>query len=188
MNSEEAINKLVEGNKRYVTGKLAEKDVGSAREANKAGQQPFVTVLSCSDSRVCPEFIFDANVGEVFVIRNAGNVVEEVALGSIEYGVEHLHTPLLVVMGHEKCGAVTAACQGGECPKNIQAIMDKIKCCAQKNNGEVEKTVDANTKCMVENIRANSEIVTNLEKEGKLKIIRMKYYFEDGKAEILDER
>ncbi len=185
MNAEEALNRLKEGNSRFMSGKLGEKDVGSAREATKDGQHPFVTVLTCADSRVCPELVFDGNVGEIFVIRNAGNVIEEVVLGSIEYGVEHLHTPLLVVLGHEKCGAVTAACQGGQCPPNIQAIMDKIKSSSEKCGGDVEKTVDANVKCMLDGIRSRSEIVANLEKEGKLKIVGMKYYFEDGRTEVL---
>jgi len=185
MNSEEAMNRLKEGNARFVTGKLAEKDVGSAREATKGGQTPFVTILTCSDSRVPPELIFDSNIGELFVIRNAGNVVEEVVLGTIEYGVEHLHTPLLVVMGHEKCGAVTAACQGGECPPNIQAIMDKIKPSKEKCGGDVEKTVDDNMNCVIESIRSKSEIVSNLEKEGKLKIVGMKYFFEDGSVKAM---
>ncbi|MBU0591485.1 carbonic anhydrase [Candidatus Micrarchaeota archaeon] len=186
MNAEEALNKLLEGNKRFMSGKLAEKDVGSAREATKNGQHPFATILACSDSRVCPEFIFDVNLGEIFLVMNAGNVVEDVVLGTVEYGVEHLHTPLLIVMGHEKCGAVTAACQGGECPPKIAVIMGKIKSSSEKCSCDVEKTVNEHVKCMIENIRSNSETVNKLEKEGKLKIIGMKYYFEDGRVEITE--
>ena len=107
-------------------------------------------------------------------------------LGNIEYGVEHLHTPILLVLGHEKCGAVTAACQGGECPPNIAVIMKKIKCCAKKHNNDVEKTVNEHVRCMIEKIRENSEIVTKLEKEGKLKIVGMKYHFEDGRVEKVE--
>ncbi|MFH1393666.1 MAG: carbonic anhydrase [Candidatus Micrarchaeota archaeon] len=183
MNAEEAMNKLNERNRRYMSGKLAEKDVGSARESTKNVQKPFVTILTCSDSRVVPELIFDANVGEIFVIRNAGNVVDEVVLGSIEYGTEHLHTPLLVVMGHEKCGAVTAACQGGQCPPNIQSIMDKIESSKEKCGCDVESTVDENVKCMIETIRQKSEIVSGLEADGKLRIVGMRYFFEDGRVE-----
>jgi carbonic anhydrase len=121
------LEKLMEGNKRYVNGNPLEKDLKARREKTLESQKPFCTIVSCSDSRVVPEFIFDANIGEVFVIRTAGNIVDTITLGSIEYGVEHLGTPLLVVLGHEKCGAVTAACKGGECPPNIQAIVDKMK-------------------------------------------------------------
>ncbi len=183
MNAEKALNRLLEGNKRYVSGKLAEKDVGSAREATKAGQKPFVTILTCADSRVVPEFIFDANIGELFVIRNAGNVVDAIVLGTIEYGVEHLGTPLLVVMGHEKCGAVTAACSGENCPPNIAAIMSRIKP-AKAKGGEVEQVITHNIDNVVEDIRNGSEIIRHLEKQGKLKIARAKYFFEDGRAEI----
>ena len=177
------LNKLLEGNKRYVSGKLAEKDVGSAREATKGAQKPFVTILTCSDSRVVPEFIFDANVGELFVIRNAGNVVDDIVLGTIEYGAEHLGTPLFVVLGHEKCGAVTAACSGGDCPPNIAAIVSRIKP-AKAKGGDVEEVVLHNMRNVAEEIRSGSEIVRHLEKEGRLKIVEMKYFFEDGRVEI----
>ncbi len=177
------IDKLKEGNKRYMSGKLGEKDVGSAREATKGGQKPYATILTCSDSRVAPEFIFDSNVGELFVIRNAGNVVDDIVLGTIEYGVEHLGTPVLMVMGHEKCGAVTAACSGGVCPPNIAAIMSKIKPSARKES-DVEKVIIDNASNAIEDIRDRSEIVRHLEKEGKLKIVEAKYYFEDGRVEI----
>lgn len=177
------LNRLLEGNKRYMSGKLAEKDVGSAREASKNKQTPFATILTCSDSRVVPEFIFDANVGELFVIRNAGNIIDDIVLGTIEYGTEHLGTPLLVVLGHEKCGAVTAACSGGECPPNIAAIMSKIKPAKAKGGG-VEEVIDNNMKNVVDEIRDGSEITRHLEKEGRLKIVEIKYFFEDGRVEV----
>ncbi len=185
MDAESAMNRLLEGNKRYMGGKLAEKDVGSAREGSKDGQKPFVTVLTCSDSRVVPEFIFDANVGEVFVIRNAGNCVDTLVLGSVEYGVEHLHTPLLVILGHEKCGAITAACSGGTCPPNIAAIMEKLRPAVERKGKEgVEETVVCNMDVVSDEIRRRSDIVRQLEKEGKLKIMEMKYFFEDGRVEV----
>lgn len=183
MNPDEAMKRLADGNARFMSGRLSEKDVGSAREASKEGQHPFVTILTCSDSRVCPELIFDANIGELFVIRNAGNVVDKITLGSIEYGTEHLHTPLLVVLGHERCGAVTAACQGGKCSPNIRSIMGKIKASARRCGGDIEMTCNENMKCVLEGIRAKSGIVRHLESEGKLKIAGMKYYFSDGRVE-----
>jgi carbonic anhydrase len=185
MDAESAINKLLEGNKRYMSGKLAEKDVGSAREANKDGQHPFATVIACSDSRVVPEFIFDVNVGDIFVIMNAGHCVDTLALGSIEYGIAHLQTPLLIILGHEKCGAVTAACQGGPCPPNIAAILEKIRPAVEKGGvDKIEESIIFNMNVASEEIRRRSEIVRDLEKEGKLKIIEMKYYIEDGRVEI----
>jgi len=184
MDAQQALDRLMEGNRRYVSGKLPEKDVGSAREASKDGQKPFVTVLTCSDSRVVPEFIFDANVGEIFVIRNAGNCVDTLTLGSIEYGVEHLSTPILLVLGHEKCGAVTAACQGGVCPPNIAAVLEKIRPAVEKGGKEkVEDTIVCNMDLVSEEIRRRSEIVRHLEKEGRLKVVEAKYFF-DGHVEI----
>jgi len=176
----------MEGNKRYVEGSLAPKDVKAKREQTLDGQKPFVTIVSCSDSRVVPEYIFDENLGEIFVIRTAGNIVDTITLGSIEYGVEHLHTPLLVVLGHEKCGAVTAACAGGECPPNIAAIVEKIKPAVDAGGKEVEASVKENVIKVISEIRQKSEIVRHLESEGKLKIAGMKYYFSDGRVEKVE--
>jgi len=180
------LERLMQGNKRYIDGKLAAKDVKAARLKTQDHQTPFVTVVTCSDSRVVPEFIFDTNLGELFVIRTAGNVVDTITLGSIEYGVEHLHTPLLVVLGHEKCGAVTAACKGGVCPPNIQAIVDKMQMPVHLGEGDVEKAIVHNAKAVAQEIRNRSEIVRHLEKEGKLKIVPMKYFFSNGKAEKVE--
>ncbi|MFH1520603.1 MAG: carbonic anhydrase [Candidatus Micrarchaeota archaeon] len=186
MNEKEILERLIEGNKRFASGNTLPKDHMAAREATKDGQTPFVTVVSCSDSRVVPEYIFDLNIGEVFTIITAGNIVDTITLGSIEYGVYHLHTPLLIVLGHEKCGAITAACQGGVCPPNIQAIIDKLKLPVHVGEKDIEKTICINTKVVIEEIRERSDIVKQLEKEGKLKLVAMKYYFEDGRVELID--
>ena len=104
---EESFSKLMNGNKRFVTASLAQKDVGEARRKELAGgQHPFAIVVTCSDSRVAPEILFDEGLGDIFVVRVAGNVLDPISLGSIEYAAEHLHAPLLVLMGHEQCGAV----------------------------------------------------------------------------------
>lgn len=104
----EQLAKLQDGNRRYLAQPSA-KDFAKARAETLEGQKPYAIVLTCSDSRVPPEHIFDAGIGEIFVVRTAGNVVDKIALGSIEYAAEHLHAPLLLVMGHERCGAVKAA-------------------------------------------------------------------------------
>ena len=123
----EALQKLIDGNKRFVTGQFALKDLGDARrEELVKGQKPFAVILTCSDSRVPPEHIFDQGLGDIFVVRNAGNVVDPVTLGSIEYAVEHLLAPLVVVLGHDYCGAVKAAVDGGEAPGSIGAIIAKL--------------------------------------------------------------
>ena len=119
---------LKAGNARFVSGMLNPKaDYAEDRERLSGGQNPFAVVLCCSDSRVSPEIVFDQGLGDLFVIRNAGNVVDEHVLGSIEYAVEHLGTPLVIVMGHSNCGAVTATCQGGELPGHIKSLAERIR-------------------------------------------------------------
>lgn len=139
-NSQQALDLLKEGNNRFISGTLTPKDdYATLREKLSTGQHPFAVVLCCSDSRVAPEIIFDQKLGDLFVIRNAGNIVDEEVLGSIEYAVEHLETPLVVVMGHAACGAVTATCHGGDLPGHILDLTKRIKpsinsgCCIDDN-------------------------------------------------------
>ena len=127
-NTQQAFTLLKAGNTRFVSGALTPKDDYSLlRENLSTGQHPFAVVLCCSDSRVVPEIIFDQKLGDLFVIRNAGNVIDKHVLGSIEYAVEHLGTSLVVVMGHSCCGAVTATRLGETLPDNIMAIARRIK-------------------------------------------------------------
>lgn len=127
--SEEAKQLLFDGNKRFIAGKPLNKDLSFTRRSEllEKGQHPFAVIVSCSDSRVPPEILFDQALGDLFVIRVAGNVVTPVELGSVEYAVEHLNTPLVVVLGHENCGAVTAAAEEGQTQGSISAILNKIK-------------------------------------------------------------
>ena len=140
IDSQQALDLLKAGNTRFVSGALTPKDdYAELREQLSTGQQPFAVVLCCSDSRVAPEIIFDQKLGDLFVIRNAGNVVDEDVLGSIEYAVEHLGTQLVVVLGHSSCGAVTATCQGGDLPGHIPYLTKRIQpaintsCCIDDN-------------------------------------------------------
>jgi len=129
VSAETARKRLADGNARFVAGRSARLRSYSARrtETTKAGQHPFATVLACSDSRVPPELLFDQGLGDVFVVRVAGNVVATDEAGSIEYGVDHLETPLLVVLGHTHCGAVTAVAQGAELHGSIPALVAPIR-------------------------------------------------------------
>jgi carbonic anhydrase len=120
-------------------------------------QNPFAVILTCSDSRVAPEIFFDQRLGDIFVIRNAGNVADTEGLGSIEYAIEHLKTKLVVVCGHSKCGAVTAAYKGGEFPPNIKRIVDLINPAVQKG-GDLEKVVHNNVESMVARVKADDMI------------------------------
>ena len=109
---EEGMKKLIEGNKRFIQGKSKPKEHSKRRiETLVDGQHPFASVLTCSDSRVSPEFLFDVGIGEVFVVRTAGNVASGVSIGTLEYSIEHLKTPLLIILGHTDCGAIKAACK-----------------------------------------------------------------------------
>jgi len=191
---DESLNKLLDGNKRFVSGGLATKDLGeNRRQELTKGQHPFATVISCSDSRVAPELIFDQGLGDIFIIRVAGNVVEPTTLGSIEYGVEHLHTPLLIILGHENCGAVTAALGAeGEPEGNIGAILKKIMPAVNAAKKEKKGPEDTLNIAIKENVRntyaavMKSEVIAELVHEGKLKIVGAEYYLGTGKVEIFE--
>jgi carbonic anhydrase len=178
---------LMAGNKRFVAGKLQIHDVSALRGKLAAGQQPHVIVLSCSDSRVAPEFVFDQMLGDLFVVRAAGNIAGPVGLGSIEYAVDHFHSPLLIVLGHQKCGAVNAACSGQKMPSpNLEAIVDKIEPAVTKAktyakaDDLVESAIKENVHQSAKDLLANSEIVRDAVKSGKLTVIEAEYELDSG--------
>lgn len=184
---------LIQGNMRYVSGKLAVKNLGGKRRADLVanGQKPFAVIVTCSDSRVPPEIIFDQGLGDLFVVRVAGNVVDPIALGSVEYGIEHLKAPLVVVMGHEKCGAVKATVDGGEAPGSIGAIVKKIKPSAikakksgAKGDALYEKTTDLNIKATMAEID-KSPIIEELAEKGEVTVIGAKYSLTSGKVTFI---
>jgi len=150
-------------------------------------------VLSCSDSRVAPEIIFDQGLGDIFIVRVAGNVLEPTTMGSVEYGVEHLHTPLLVILGHESCGAVKATLEAKGKPEgNIGAILKKIMPAvntAKKAKKDPEATLNIAVQENVKNTYRDvmkSRIVSELVHEGKLKVVAAEYYLGTGKFELID--
>ncbi|MEM4336115.1 MAG: carbonic anhydrase [Candidatus Anstonellales archaeon] len=185
MNAEEAIEKLKEGNRRFVSGQRAGYNFAERRKEVLGGQKPFVTIVTCSDSRVVPEFIFDANIGELFVVRTAGNILDDVSLGSVEYGTGHLKTPLLLILGHEKCGAVTATCSGGKAHGKIKDIVKKIKPACKKASGEVEKAIEINLDGVEAYILKKSKMIKHLVEEGELKIKKAKYLLGSGEVIFL---
>ncbi len=191
---EDALAKLMDGNKRFVTGSLAQKDIGEVRRKELAsGQKPFAIVVTCSDSRVAPEIIFDEGLGDIFVVRVAGNVLDPIALGSIEYAAEHLHAPLLVLMGHEKCGAVSAALDSkGEPEGNIGAIVKKIMPAVKKAKAEGGSKDDMLNNAIKENVvlsykavREKSPILRHLIDKGELKVVAGVYHLASGEVEQL---
>jgi carbonic anhydrase len=184
---------LMAGNKRFVAGKPRAHALIPLRRKLASGQSPHVIVLACSDSRVPPELVFDQSLGDLFVIRTAGNVADPVALGSIEYAVDHVHSTVLVVLGHQKCGAVIAACSGEKMPsRNLEAIVEKIHpAVAQaktyaKADELVEAAVKENVHHSAKDVLANSEILREAVKSGRLKVIEAEYQFDSGKVVRLD--
>jgi carbonic anhydrase len=192
--SDSSLNKIAEGNKRFVSGHLAERNCGDVRRKElTSGQKPFAIVVSCSDSRVPPETIFDQGLGDIFVVRVAGNVLDPVVLGSIEYAAEHLHTPLLILMGHEKCGAVTAAVEAkGEPEGNIGAIVKKILPAVKKakkqggtNDQIVANAIRENVFQSYEDMLKASPVLKHMIAKGELKVVEALYHLGSGEVEIM---
>ena len=182
--AEEALKLLEEGNIRFLSDKSELRNINSERRNElKNGQSPYAVIVSCSDSRVTPTTIFNAGLGEIFDIRIAGNIVDDYALGSIEYGVEHLHSPLIVVIGHESCGAVTATynsvVKGEKVSGNIEDIIEKIEPNINPD-GTVDDGIKANIESVVKEI-SEDDVIKKLINEGKVKVIGA-YYNLDGKV------
>lgn len=184
---------LKSGNRRFISGNVERRSLPSLRNSLVMGQQPRVIVLACADSRVAPEIIFDKSLGDLFVVRTAGNIADEIALGSIEYAIHHLQSKLLVVLGHEKCGGVAAAMSGEKMPtKNLQAIVDKIRpafrdIAARKHDAELARmAVAANVMQSAEDIVARSPIVRGKVESGALTIRTAVYALESG--EVIETR
>jgi carbonic anhydrase len=176
----------MEGNKRYVAGNLVvhPHQTREQRVELTSGQHPFAIMLSCSDSRVPPEIIFDQGLGDLFVIRVAGNVIDDVIVGSIEYAAEHLGVQLLMVLGHEHCGAVTAAVKGGEAHGHIHRIVEAIEPAvaqARHLQGDlVENAIKTHVALLVEHLKTSPPILANLVQEDKLTIVGAYYHLESG--------
>jgi carbonic anhydrase len=181
---------LKEGNKRFTSGKMTHPSQSKEhlKEVAKA-QHPVAVVVSCSDSRVPPEIVFDQGMGDLFVVRTAGEVVKDVELGSIEYAVEHLHVPLIVVLGHKRCGAVEAAVKGGAAPGNIASLVELVKPAveeARKQKGDVlDNAVRINVRMVSEKIK-NSEIIGHFMKEKRVKVVKGYYDLDDGIVTIME--
>ncbi|HUN88355.1 MAG TPA: carbonic anhydrase [Terriglobales bacterium] len=178
---------LAAGNQRYISGKTAAKDFPAQRKALVKTQHPAVAVLSCSDSRVPPELVFDEGLGDLFVVRSAGEIGDPVAIGSLEYAVEHLGSTVIVVMGHQSCGAVTAACAGGKSESaNLEAVLDPIvpscKKVGPKAPGAVDLAIRDHVHSVAEQIVDNSEVIKRAVEAGKLTIIEAYYSLETGEV------
>jgi carbonic anhydrase len=199
ISADEALKKLMDGNLRFIANQLTIKDSSGpgTRQALAAGQKPFAIILSCSDSRVPPEIIFDKGLGEIFVVRVAGNIPDPIILGSIEYAAEHFGCPLIMVLGHKRCGAVTAAVESQGHPRGnigavIEAIIPAVRQARKEAGGAgksdlVESAIDDNIKLVAKSLTRRSAVIRSLVDAGKVKIIGAKYDLDDGKVRLLEK-
>lgn len=183
---------LVEGNKRFVQNLKAQRNLQEQVAETSKGQYPFAVILSCIDSRVPAELVFDQGIGDIFSVRVAGNIVNEDILGSIEYACKVAGSKIVVVMGHTKCGAVTAACQSVELG-NITTLLNKIKPAVdtikadeeEMSADSIEEVAVQNVKLSIERIRKESSILLEMEKEGNIEIVGASYDVANGRVKFL---
>ncbi len=186
---DQAIEMLKEGNQRFLNKNEISRDLHAQVKATSGGQNPYAAVLSCIDSRVPVELAFDQGIGDIFSARVAGNIINEDILGSIEYACGVAGSKAILVLGHTKCGAVTAACQGVELG-NITALLSKVKPAikeVEERTGEieVEEVTKSNVQQSIVEIREKSTLLSDLEKEGKIKIVGAIYHVENGMVSFL---
>jgi carbonic anhydrase len=188
---EEALKMLIEGNWRFMNGiAMGPNRTPKRRRELVRGQRPFAAVLGCSDSRVVPEIIFDAGLGDIFVVRLAGNIPDEGALGSIEHAVEDLGTRLIVVLGHSRCGLVGAVVQNAHRPGHIDHILSAVRLGMENARGEPGEgyvnCILANTGEAVRKVEGLSEHVGKMVRSGELKVLGALYDIETGEVEFLE--
>src|SRR5216110_915495 len=216
----EAISRLKAGNARYTSGKeqppesSQERAFEATNSYENAGmiflgmtaaqaakrraeltksQHPFAIIVSCSDSRVPPEIVFDQGLGDLFVLRVAGNVINDQSLGSIEYAVDHLAVRLIVVLGHQRCGAVQAAkdtlAANGKAPGHIQSLVTAIEPAVQATvKDDLEATVKANVKNVVQALRSSRPVLKPKVDSGELKVVGAYYSLDTGSVALMDEK
>jgi carbonic anhydrase len=188
-----ALKQLMQGNARFVSGHLTHagpEQIAEARGILSQGQNPFAVIVGCSDSRVGPEIVFDQGLGDLFVVRTAGEVVDATALGSIEYAVEHLGSTLILVLGHEHCGAVAAAVAGAKQPGHIGTVLDAIEPAVKKSKGQpgdpVENAIRAQALDVARQLQEAKPILAKRVESGNLKIVAGRYDLGSGKIELLN--
>ena len=188
MSNQETLNRLKAGNERFVADKLEGKLKDAVRRSElTAGQQPHTIVLSCADSRVVPEHAFDAGLGELFVLRVAGNVANTSTIASIEYAVAHCGSKLIVVLGHQSCGAVTAAIGGGDNGHNLNHLLAHIApaIASAPDGASVNDVVKVNAEKTVLELSSRSKIIGDAVASGDVKIVPAYYNLDSGKVDFL---
>jgi carbonic anhydrase len=193
VNGKQVWQRLIAGNMRFVQGLFQGRNLLDLRRTLTQGQQPEAAVLCCSDSRVPAEIIFDQSLGDLFVVRTAGLVLEPTSIGSLEYAVAHLHVPLLVIKGHECCGAVTAAVahpendEGhiGTIVQQIAPSVTQARLSGKSGHDLVEEATDHHLKFLEETLRRQSRIIAEALDQGRLEMVVAKYLLGSGRVETL---
>lgn len=187
MNKNIDIERLKTGNSNFVNNKLTSKNQDSARRMKTANSQdPFAVILTCADSRVVPEIIFDTGLGELFVVRVAGNIANQSSIASIEYAVAHINVKLIVVLGHQNCGAVTAAAKGAGGSKYLEFLLEHIKPATTNINNNIDEMSIENVHLVINKLRSNSKIIADAVNTGDLELFPAFYSLETGKVEFLN--
>jgi carbonic anhydrase len=188
--AEQAWQRLKDGNARSASDNLARRNLGADRRRELTrGQHPFAVVLACADSRVAPELIFDQGLGDVFVVRVAGNVAEPFMIGSVEYAVEHLHVPLVVVLGHARCGAVEAALGDEKPAGNLGRLIGEVhvgKDLPAARDARLDMAIHNNVRHQAELLSERSRVLRAHVEKKELRIVSGVYNLASGKVEWLD--
>jgi carbonic anhydrase len=188
---ERSLAELIEGNARFEAGTSLHprQDARRRKEVLEKGQYPFAAVVACSDSRVPPELVFDQGLGDLFVVRAAGNLVDDLGIASLEYAAVHLGVPLIVVMGHSRCGAVTAAVEGGKAPGRLSVIHAALASSVEKAKDRPGDVVDAaareNVKSLVAALERSEGALKGLVDRGALRVVGAFYDIERGVVEFI---
>jgi carbonic anhydrase len=180
------------GNSRFASDRMRHPDQSLLRRKEIAHkQEPFAIILTCADSRVAPEIYFDQGLGDLFIIRNAGNVLNDHVIGSMEYAVEHLKVPLIMVVGHERCGAVAAAVAGGHAPGHIGSIVESITPAVNASHEQagdhVNNAVITHAQMTAAALRGCGPILAEAVKAGQVKVVAARFDLDSGRVELLPE-
>jgi carbonic anhydrase len=183
-----ALASLMDGNKRYTSGKLRsfDEDLAIIRQHTEEKQEPFAAVLSCADSRVPAEIVFDQSIGHIFVCRVAGNIITPEIIGSLEYGAAVLGTKVILVLGHSACGAVKAAIQGKDVPGQISSLFPHIRPAVDQAGSELVAAIKANAKIQAMLLRQASTVISGMVKSGGLKVTSGYYDLGTGAVTLLE--
>src|SRR6478672_12522989 len=189
-----ALDRLMKGNARYIKGVSRRHDFTHEREALAGGQNPFASILSCADSRIAPEYAFDSARGDLFVCRVAGNFANDDTVASLEYGVAVLNSPLILVLGHDSCGAIDATIKSlkdnttlpGHLPSLVNALAASVKASADQPGDKLANAIRQNVKDVTAKLKAATPIISAAAADGKIKIVGGIYRLASGKVEMVE--